>query len=144
MKIWVLMLTVLLLSSCSTLEDFQKMTPEQRANKVCDYEASSYTYRINSINSEINSLRGLLMDGFKVVKRCRTTAYHNKKGIKVTKSTCVDTIVPLTKYALLAYEDKIESLKGTVLLLNNKKSITYLNCIEEVGGLDANQAYQRY
>lgn len=73
---WYFVLTVLLLNACTTLEDFQAMSPEERAEKVCSATAASRQRKwgLNSLNDEIAARQQLLATGYRVYEHCRIVA----------------------------------------------------------------------
>lgn len=73
---WYVVLTLLLVSACTTLEDFQAMSPEERAEKVCSATAASRQrkWALNSLNDEISARQQLLATGYRVYEHCRIVA----------------------------------------------------------------------
>lgn len=73
---WYFVLTFLLVSACTTLEDFQAMSPEERAEKVCSATAASRQrkWALNSLNDEISARQQLLATGYRVYEHCRIVA----------------------------------------------------------------------
>lgn len=69
-------LTALLVSACTTLEDFQAMSPDERAEKVCSATAASRQrkWALNSLNDEIAARQQLLATGYRVYEHCRIVA----------------------------------------------------------------------
>lgn len=73
---WYFALTLLLVSACTTLEDFQAMSPEERAEKVCSATAAARQrkWELNSLNDEIAARQQLLATGYRVHEYCRVVA----------------------------------------------------------------------
>jgi len=69
-------LPLMLASACTTLEDFQAMSPDERAEKVCSATAASRERRwqLNSLNDEISARQQLLATGYRVHEYCRVVA----------------------------------------------------------------------
>ena len=62
------------LTGCTTLKDFQKMTPNERASKTClnDSLVSHYRNNERAYSKEMRSLDDILMKGYTVVENCTT------------------------------------------------------------------------
>lgn len=69
-------LPLMLVNACTTLEDFQAMSPDERAEKVCSATAASRQRRwqLNSLNDEISARQQLLATGYRVHEYCRIVA----------------------------------------------------------------------
>jgi hypothetical protein len=62
--------------ACTTLEDFQAMSPDERADKVCSSTAAYRQRRsaLNTLNNEILTREELLSSGYRVHEYCRIVA----------------------------------------------------------------------
>ena len=163
----------IVLTGCTTLKDFQKMTPPERASKTClnDSLVSHYRNNERAYSKEIRSLDDILMKGYTVVENCTTTIIdisgnYNKNTkryeydprsnriIKVqskyqppkkkTIRTCRSQTIPLTDYAISKYtERKIELMP---LLSDAKKSGSneFDVCYNKIVNYSAEKAFSHY
>lgn len=62
--------------ACTTLEDFQAMSPDERAAKVCGATAASRQRRsaLANLNNEISDREEVLSNGYRVHEYCRVVA----------------------------------------------------------------------
>lgn len=69
-------LALLMASACTTLEDFQAMGPDERAERVCSATAAyrERKWTLNSLNDEISAKQQLLGKGYRVHDYCRIVA----------------------------------------------------------------------
>ena len=67
------MLSVLLVAACTTIEDFQAMTPDERAEEVCSATSASRQRRssLASINNQVAASEQLLATGYRVYEDCQ-------------------------------------------------------------------------
>ena len=74
-KVVASMITLVLLQSCTSLKDFQKMSPESRAQKTCgsDSKVMSYNRIARSANSQVIDLDRELSTGYKTITKCEET-----------------------------------------------------------------------
>lgn len=70
---WLLIVPVLALGACTTFEDFQAMSPDERADKVCAATAASRQRRaaLLDLNDRIVAQETLLRDGYRVYEDCQ-------------------------------------------------------------------------
>jgi len=73
MNKWSIMLPLLLSSACTTIEDFQAMSPDERAEKVCGATSASRqrSSSLANINNQIQMKEQLLATGYRVYEDCR-------------------------------------------------------------------------
>ena len=73
MKFGCVLVPLLLLSACTTVEDFQAMSPDERADKVCS-GTGAYRQRkrsLTDLNDQIMAKEDLLATGYRVYERCQ-------------------------------------------------------------------------
>jgi hypothetical protein len=73
MKKRCVIIPLLLLGSCTTIEDFQAMSPDERAEKVCSATSASrqQSSALAAINNQIAAKEQLLATGFRVYEDCQ-------------------------------------------------------------------------
>ena len=73
---------LLLLNACTSLEDFQKMSPESRAHKTCnnDVTVRHYKSQIYQFTNEINQIDALLLKGYKTHENCTIITYESNSS----------------------------------------------------------------
>lgn len=71
-----LLAVAVLTGACTTLEDFQAMSPDERAAKVCSSTAGSRQRRsaLSNLNNEISTSEEVLSNGYRVHEYCRIVA----------------------------------------------------------------------
>jgi hypothetical protein len=77
MKTWCAIIPLLLSSACTTIEDFQAMSPDERADKVCSATAA-YRQRSSTlagINNQIVAKEQLLATGYRVYEDCQVVPF---------------------------------------------------------------------
>lgn len=142
----------LTLGGCSSVEDFQKMSPASRAHKVCNDDPTIYRLAssIRRNNYQINELDDLLVKGYSTTQSCRTTVSHggqkNKDGSYVLRErkTCVDNQIPLTQYAINKYSADIVNLTLSTKKLSVKSEVLLSKCLVKTSTLSAEQAFNIY
>lgn len=72
----VVLMALLIAGGCTTLEDFQAMTPDERADTVCSSTAAYRQRRaaLNNLNNEISAREEILAKGYRVHEYCRIVA----------------------------------------------------------------------
>ena len=78
----ILLSSIVFLSGCgTTIKDFQKMTPDQRAGKTCinSYDVKKHSNRITEYNKKLTSYKRALLKGYKIVEQCSTTTIRNTR-----------------------------------------------------------------
>jgi hypothetical protein len=78
MKKWLIVVPLLFCSACTTIEDFQAMSPAERAEKVCSATSASRQRRsaLTDLNDRISAQETLLMDGYRVYENCQVVPVH--------------------------------------------------------------------
>lgn len=165
MKSLLLTVLVLLLGACASLDDFQKMSPDERARKVCE-SSSSYRQRATSLrqlNDQIAEKEYVLARGFRVYEQCqvmpitvpgKTVDCSNQTGeslencqkqntqpTTVWRNVCTQVPVPIDyRYESSAVGDLQMSRES---LLEQHEQSTY-TCEARVRSLSAERAYLLY
>jgi hypothetical protein len=73
MKKWCCIIPILFSSACTTIEDFQAMSADERADKVCS-ATSAYRQRssaLANITNQISAKEELLATGYRVYEDCQ-------------------------------------------------------------------------
>jgi hypothetical protein len=163
-RVWVLA-ALLTAGACTTLEDFQAMSPEERADKLCSSTASSRQRRttLNNLNSQISDKEEALATGYRVHEYCRIVrvtiparaadcgglagdelAACQRNTVPATvenRRVCEPVPVPID------YQYESAMLRDLQLARAQQSEIhdeqTYL-CIARARSLSANEAYSRY
>jgi hypothetical protein len=165
MKSLFLITLVLLLGACASLDDFQKMSPDERARKVCE-GSSSYGQRASSLrqlNDQIAEKEYALARGFRVYEQCQvmpitvpgnTVDCSNETGealaicqkrntspTTVWRNVCTQIPVPIDyRYESSAVGDLQMSRES---LLEQHEQSTY-TCEARIRSLSAERAYILY
>lgn len=73
MQKWLFLVPLLLLGACTTVEDFQAMSPDERAAKVCGATSASRQRRsgLMNLDTEISAQENLLATGYRVYQNCQ-------------------------------------------------------------------------
>jgi hypothetical protein len=165
MKSLSLTILALLLGACASLEDFQNMTPDERARKVCE-SSSSYGARATSLrqlNDQIAEKEYVLARGYRVYEHCqvipiavpgKTNDCSNVTGdalkacqqgntapTTVWRNVCTQTPVPIDyNYESSAIGDLRMTRES---LLEQHEQSTY-TCEARIRSLPAERAYSIY
>jgi hypothetical protein len=156
---------VLVLGACASLDDFQKMSADERARKVCE-SSSSYGARATSLrqlNEQIAEKEYVLARGYRVYEHCqpmpiavpgktidcgdatgdalKTCQQGNTPATTVWRNVCTQTPVPID----YAYESSVVGdLRMTREgLLEQHEQSTY-TCEARLKSLPAERAYLLY
>jgi hypothetical protein len=73
MQKWSIIIPLLLLGACTTIEDFQAMSPEERAQEVCSATNASRqrSASLANINNQIMEKEQILATGYRVYEDCQ-------------------------------------------------------------------------
>ena len=144
---------LLSLNACTSLEDFQKMSPESRAHKTCnnDVTVRHYKSQVYQFTSEINKINTLLLKGYRTHENCTVITYESNssngekdKQKNSIKKICTEVVIPINDYV---YElEKNRRAELTVKLENsqNQKQSNFDICFDRILPMTAEQAYNRY
>ena len=165
MKSLFLTTLVLLLGACASLDDFQNMSPDERARKVCE-SSSSYGQRARSLrqlNDQIADKEYALARGYRVYEQCQvipitvpgnavdcsnatgealaTCQKRNTPPTTVLRNVCTEVQVPIDyRYESSAVADLQMSRES---LLEQHEQSTY-TCEAKIRSLSAERAYLLY
>jgi hypothetical protein len=151
--------------ACTTLEDFQAMSPDERADKVCSGTAAYRQRRsmLNNLNSQISDREEALATGYRVHEYCRVVAVAvparpadcgglagdelaacQRKTVPATmenRRVCEPVPVPID------YQYESAMLRDLQLARAQQEEIhdeqTYV-CVARARSLSADEAYSRY
>jgi hypothetical protein len=73
LKTWCIIALLLLATACTTIEDFQAMSPDERADRVCS-ATNAYRQRSSSlanINNQISAKEEILATGYRLYEHCQ-------------------------------------------------------------------------
>jgi predicted ATP-dependent protease len=155
LKLLLIPMFALLMQSCTTLDDFKKMTPQSRAQKACnaDPTVQHHSNLVNNYTHKLNNISTLLNQGYKTVESCSTTTTKipaiNKKTQKhyyksVFQETCHRDIVPLTEYATSRLLQQQQDLLPKLTYEKNAMDETFLTCFEKVVTFTPERAFKYY
>jgi hypothetical protein len=159
------LIPMILLLSCTTVEDFHSMSPDERADSVCS-ATSGYRQRKRSLadlNREIAERENLLATGYRVYENCQIVSVSvpgnstdcaglagkelkacnkaNKSATTENRRICTQTPVPID----YSYEGGV--LRDLKMARENQLEIDELqtdNCLSKASSLPAEEAYQLY
>mgnify|MGYP005622424559 FL=1 len=144
---------LLLLNACTSLEDFQKMSPESRAHKTCnnDVTVRHYKSQIYQFTNEINQIDALLLKGYKTHENCTIITYESNssngekdKQKNSIKKICTEVVIPLSDYV---YDHEKNRKSELVINLDNakiQKQQAFDSCYNETLPMSAEQAFNHY
>jgi hypothetical protein len=162
---WFFALTLLLVSACTTLEDFQSMSPDERAEKVCGATAAARERKwgLNSLNDEISTRQQLLATGYRVYEHCRIVAVAvparpadcgNLSGDELTacqqktvparmenRRVCEAVPVPIDYQYEAAVLHNLQMNREEQLAIHDEQAYV---CVGRARSLSADEAYLRY
>lgn len=72
------------LAGCTTLEDFQKMTPEQRAQQVCRQQIAPLDRQAQDLRTGIADVNAALSAGYRLHRSCRDVERYGDKQVTCT------------------------------------------------------------
>ncbi len=149
MKLLLASVAALLLNGCTSLEDFQKMSPESRAHKTCknDVTVRHYNSQVHQLSNEINQIDALLLKGYKTRENCTTITYEKTSEGKPTnliKKICTEVIIPISDYVYKFEEGRKANLAIELEEAKNRKQTNFDQCFEKVVSMSAEQAFNRF
>ena len=145
-----LILTIAALTSaCTTLEDFQNMSPSARANKTCndDVTVRHYRYQVNNLTSQINEIDALLLKGYRVRESCTTITYDNdssKTPKQSSKKICQEVVIPLNDHIYNLEKERRLNLSQELESATIRKKNSFNDCYQKVLPMSAEQAFTRF
>ena len=150
-----------LLQGCASVEDFKKMTPDQRATKVCDSDIKTRSLE-NSIRRQQqieNDAENTLRRGYYIVEHCdyryvkepkRKNSHLLEKDDKKKKEkpkkeyVCEKQLIPLTQYGAMQLVKDVDAAKDKYNALSAELREHYYGCQLEVRSLSPEEAFKRY
>ena len=146
-----------LLTACTTLDDFKKMTPDQRARQVCDQLQSVrlYNQQIEALSGQIGESQLALARGYKIHKQCQQvkvygnptttcTTQGNQTTCKETRpesheTRCTETPAPISPDL---ERNNITQWSMTISTLENNKQLEWRRCYDSIYPLPPEEAYR--
>ncbi len=165
MKRWCCIVPIVFASACTTLEDFQAMSPDERAEKVCGgTDAARQRKRtLSNLNSEISEKEELLATGYRVHEYCQIVAVSvparpadcggltgdelnacQKGTVPATmenRRVCRETAVPIDYNYETAILRDLRMTRETEQEFHDQQ--TYV-CVAKARSLPVDEAYLRY
>ena len=165
MKTWCAIIPLLFSTACTTVEDFQAMSPDERAEKVCaaTSAARQRSSSLANVNNQILAKEQLLTTGYRVYENCQVVPIAvparaaDCSGVTGAElDTCQKSNTPArTEYRRLCRETPVPidyNYESSVLRdlrmaredqLEIHEQQTYL-CIAKARSLPATDAYSLY
>jgi hypothetical protein len=152
-------------SACTTLEDFQAMSADERAEKVCSTTAASRQrkWALTNLNDQILAKQDLLATGYRVHEYCRIVAVTvparpaecgglsgdeltacQRKTVPAStenRRVCEPVAVPIDYQYESAVLRDLQLSRAEQLDLHEEQ--TYL-CVARARSLSVDEAYSRY
>ncbi len=96
------------LIGCTTVQDFRKMTPDERANLVCNKKShiTRLASQKESLQASIQSAREALSRGYRIHKQCKQVKTY---GNTVTTCTEKETFPGSSQRSMVCTESRPES-----------------------------------
>ncbi len=154
-----LVVAVLLLSGCTTVSDFQKMSAHERADTVCkrQKDLQSIGNQIPSLQSGIRDSQSALARGYRVHVQCRKVLVYgtasvtcNRYGSQVTcnetrpesyETQCTETPVSINPEL---EQKNISNWSQSIESLNAQWKEKFQKCYQFIHPLSPEQAYKHY
>lgn len=155
----IVLLCLLALSGCVTLQDFENMSAEERATRVCDNRGDLQALRSNAheLEQTIAMANQALRRGYRVFSECeeyevqtgtRTECKTLDYGVECeeqilweTRQRCSDTRVPINAVSeranIVVWEGELDVTRATL-------ARDYQACFNYVLGLTAEEAFRLY
>ncbi len=159
--LWVLVgLATVLLVGCTTLEDFQKMTPEQRAQRVCSQQIAPLDRQVQDLRAGIADVNAALSAGYRLHRSCRDVERYGDKQVTCTTSnTGPSSTTKCTEYRPRRIEtvctdqpvaisfdlerDKLNSFSAQLAGAEAQRHAAWSSCTQDVVRLSPEAAYAR-
>jgi hypothetical protein len=146
------------LAGCASLDDFKKMSPADRARKVCDSKAAGTNKTIESYIAQTKEINAALARGYRIHKVCVEVEKKGPPSVICSKSAngavnceqstprrhetvCTESPVALS-YEL--EKDKLNSLKALIAETDSRRVRDWQACYERVLVMSPEQAYEEY
>ncbi len=153
MKLFIASVIAFLLNGCTSLEDFQKMSPESRAHKTCnnDVTVRHYKSQVYQLTNEINQIDALLLKGYRTHENCTVITYESNtlgdekdKQKNSIKKICTEVVIPLTNYTYDHEKNKKSELMTNLGNAKSKKQQNFDQCYQKVLLMTPEQAFTRF
>jgi len=121
----------LLISACTTVDDFRKMSPDERANRVCSRQANikNLVAEKDQLTAAIQAAQADLGRGYKIHKQCNQVKVY---GNPTTSCQKTGNTVNCTEYRPESYTTQCQELPVSINAELEKEkiqswTITYQN-----------------
>lgn len=148
------------LAGCTTLEDFQKMTPEQRAQAVCSKQAAPLDRQIRDLRAAVADVNAALSAGYRLHRSCRDVERYGDKQVTCTtthngpasttqctefrprriETVCNDQPVAIS---FELERDKLNSYNAQLAGAESQRNASYGACFQEAVRLSPEEAFAR-
>jgi len=148
------------LTGCTTLEDFQKMTPEQRAQQVCNQQVAPLDRQAQDLRAGIADVNAALSAGYRLHRSCRDVARYGDKQVTCTTSNngptsttkctefrpqrietvCTDQPVAIS---FDLERDKLNSFTAQLAGAEAQRNAAWSSCFQDVVRLSPEAAFSR-
>lgn len=152
-KVLSTMVVVTTISSCTSLSDFEGMTAEQRATKVCNKRYKDEANQLSQYKQKITDQRSVLSAGYRLMEQCETKYVTTGTSCREYFGTlkCSDDIeekkicrnIPIQ--IDYEYEQKrLTSIESAYSEYRQKLKTAYQGCYTSIVPLSASQAFSHY
>ncbi len=149
------------LAGCTTLEDFQKMSPAQRAQKVCSQQAEPLDRQIRELRNAVADVNAAMAAGYRLHRSCQDVERFGPKQVTCTttnngpasttrctefrprrlETVCVDQPVAIS---FELERDKLNSYTAQLTGAEGQRNTVYGACFQEVVRLSPEEAFARF
>ncbi len=152
---WMLTLAGLL-AACTTLDDFRKMTPDQRARQVCDQQSTvrNYDQQISLLSRQISESQIALSRGYKLHQQCHQVKVYGNPTTTCTtngnqttckesrpesyETRCTETPVPINPDL---ERSNIGQWSTSMTSLQFNREQEWLRCYDSISRMSPEEAY---
>lgn len=153
------LLPLALTAACTTVSDFQKMTPGQRAEAVCKRQPTlrNMFEQKQALEAQVADAQAALARGYRVHKQCQQVKVYGNASTSCTsmngytncqesrpesyETRCTETPVSISadleRSNINLWSQSLENLRS-------QARSYYQNCYQSVLGMSAEEAYKHY
>lgn len=149
-----------MLTGCTTLEDFQKMIPEQRAQQVCGQQVAPLDRQVQDLRVGIADVNAALSAGYRLYRSCRDVARYGDKQVTCTTSNTgptsttkctefrpqrIETVCTDQPVAISfdLERDKLNSFTAELAGAESQRNAAWSGCFQDVVRLSPEAAFSR-
>lgn len=164
MKYHKILITAILISGCTSLNDLRNMSSTERTDFVCqrDKQYKNITRTINASADKISEINNAIYQGYRVHKSCQLVAKQVPSGYTSCNTTsygyglntdCYQTTT--TKYDNVCHETPVpinfeneqanlNTLKNSISKNSQNRLIIYSTCANKISEMSPEEAYIYY